>query len=427
MNKIITKYIHRQKLSLHPAMAAALKNGMFVIIPAYLENDTLPLMVDSLYKADREGIDVNIVIVVNDSESDSDEAHLKSLRLIDWCRQRGEELNDAHWQIITIDALRLNPKEKGAGLARKTGMDQVAIFCYLHNIDDAVMVSLDADTWVEANYFKAIKQYFEDDNRLACSIHFEHRIDESLPAACADAIELYELHLRYYKQALCVAGFPYSYHTFGSAIAFRLSAYVRAGGMTRKQAGEDFYFIHKLVYLGGYGELRTTTVYPSSRPSVRVIFGTGATVQKWLDDKMDIYETYNIQSFIDLKVLFGMAEQFFQLDEEQYQKKILELSGCVRSFLTEQDFYKDLKAISTHCANAGSFRKRFFEVFNAFRIIRYLNFVHEHFLEKMDVAEVAPLLLEANELLENPLVNTSELLKIYREIDRNGVKLTLLK
>jgi len=42
--------------------------------------------------------------------------------------------------------------------------------------------------------------------------------------------------------------------------------------MNRKQAGEDFYFIQKLMPLGGYFALNSTAIYPSPRESSRVPF-----------------------------------------------------------------------------------------------------------------------------------------------------------
>jgi hypothetical protein len=427
MKKQVVKYIQRQNLQLHYGMHQALVDGFFVVIPAYLENSTLPFTIESLYQAKREHIRVNVIIVVNDSDADSEMAHHQTLQLFDWCKQKAVELNDSSFRVIPIDAFRLDAREKGAGLARKIGMDQAVIYCASHEIDDAIIVSLDADTLVASNYFEAIDRYFKNSQRLACSIYFEHHFEANLPNECWQIIKLYELHLRYYKQALKLAGFPYSYHTFGSAIACRLSAYVGAGGMTRKQAGEDFYFIHKLVKLGGFGELNTTTVYPSSRPSVRVVFGTGATVQKWLDDNLAVYETYNLQSFIDLAELFKAVDDFFQLGRDAYEKRILDLPGRVRSFLVNQNFYDELAPVIGHCTSVKVFKKRFFEVFNAFRIIKYLNYVHEHFLAKTDVLEAAPKLLEVNGLLSNVFADEDELLSIYRQIDRNETVLQNLR
>ena len=50
-------------------------------------------------------------------------------------------------------------------------------------------------------------------------------------------------------------------------MAVKALPYVKAGGMNRRQAGEDFYFIQKLVPSGGYFSLNSTTVYPSPRAS----------------------------------------------------------------------------------------------------------------------------------------------------------------
>lgn len=427
MKKQFVKYIQRQNLQLHPSMHQALVDGIFVVIPAYLENSTLPFTIESLHQSQREQLKVNVIIVVNDSSGDSEVAHQQTLDLFDWCNQKASALNDNSFRIIPIDAFRLDAREKGAGLARKIGMDQVTMYCASNEIEDALIVSLDADTLVASNYFEAISCYFDVPNRLACSIYYEHHFEADLPTECWQIIKLYELHLRYYKQALKLAGFPHSYHTFGSAIVCRLSAYVGAGGMTRKLAGEDFYFIHKLVKLGGFGELNTTTVFPSSRPSVRVVFGTGATVQKWLDDKMTVYETYNLQAFIDLAELFKAVDDFYKLNKEAFEKRIIDLPGRVRSFLVDQNFYDEIAPVMNQCTSAKVFRKRFFEVFNAFRIIKYLNYVHDHFLAKTDVLDAAPLLLEANGLLINPFADEDELLSIYRSIDRNETVLKNLR
>ena len=74
------------------------------------------------------------------------------------------------------------------------------------------------------------------------------------------------------------AGLPYSYHTIGSAFAVTAKAYARQGGMNRRKAGEDFYFINKLIKGENFGEITNTTVFPSPRTSNRVPFGTGKAI-----------------------------------------------------------------------------------------------------------------------------------------------------
>ena len=78
-------------------------------------------------------------------------------------------------------------------------------------------------------------------------------------------IAAYELHLRYYTHGLRFSNLPYSFQTVGSAMAVRCSAYQKQGGMNKRKAGEDFYFIQKIIALGGYSELNSTTVFPVSK------------------------------------------------------------------------------------------------------------------------------------------------------------------
>ena len=170
----------------------------------------------------------------------------------------------------------------GVGLARKTGMDEaVRRFNSIDN-PDGVILNLDADCLVEKNYFVSVcNELLKKKDRTACSIYFEHPLSgNDFPENIYKYITLYELHLRYYFQGLAYSGFPYVFHTVGSAIAVKALPYIKAGGMNRRQAGEDFYFIQKLVPAGGYFNLNSTTVYPSPRASSRVPFGTGASIGK---------------------------------------------------------------------------------------------------------------------------------------------------
>ena len=125
------------------------------------------------------------------------------------------------------------------------------------------------------------------------------------------------MHLRYYYQGLAYSGFPYVFHTVGSAIAVKALSYVKAGGMNSRQAGEDFYFIQKLVPSGGYFNLNSTTVYPSPRASFRVPFGTGASIGKLTEDNSSILLTYNFLAFKELRTFFGMIENIYNCKPEE--------------------------------------------------------------------------------------------------------------
>ena len=81
----------------------------------------------------------------------------------------------------------------------------------------------------------------------------------------------------------------------------RASTYALSGGMNRRKAGEDFYFLHKIGPLGKIVAVRNTAVYPSARLSDRVPFGTGKAQQEWLVQSNRHRFLYHPQIFEDLR------------------------------------------------------------------------------------------------------------------------------
>ncbi|MCK7537793.1 MAG: hypothetical protein MZV63_46000 [Marinilabiliales bacterium] len=80
--------------------------------------------------------------------------------------------------------------------------------------------------------------------RSACSIYFEHPLSgDEFPDQYLQIIYTsYELHLRYYFQGLAFTGFPYVFHTVGSAIAVKAVAYMKAGGYEQETGRRGFLF-----------------------------------------------------------------------------------------------------------------------------------------------------------------------------------------
>ena len=157
--------------------------------------------------------------------------------------------------------------------------------------------------------------------------------------------------------------------------------------MKRKLAGEDFYFLQNLVQIGKVGEIDSTKVYPSARLSDRVPFGTGPILQKWMNGEEDLTLTYNFQAFIDLKSFFDFKEKFYKVDETAFELNLSELPNSIRDFIRKDNFQTELNEINNNCSSIESFIKRFFQKFNAFKILKYLNFAHEHFYKKAKLKE----------------------------------------
>jgi hypothetical protein len=389
---------------------------MVVVIPVYLE-DRLQDTIDSLLACTPVEGGVAVFLVVNAGIHSPADVVKYQQGIAD--KFKSWQCNQDWIQFYTIEAFDLPKKHFGAGMARKIGMDMaIQHFINTDNVN-GIIISLDADTIVQPNYFEALQHFFAQKKHQACSIYFEHPLDgDEFEAEVYEAITLYELHLRYYVECLCMIGFPYAYHTIGSCFAVKAAAYVKVGGMNRRQGGEEFYFLQKIIQLGGFGEANNTIVHPSPRISDRVPFGTGPSVKAILEKVDSDYHTYNLQGFIDLKEFFENIDKYYQVSEDEYHKIILELPGRVRSFLLNSDFYAELDELSKNCSTLNVFKKRFYELFNAFKLVKYINYVHEHFLERIPVFDASIELLQQLGYDTDDFFEEKELLMKFRAIQK---------
>ncbi|HPF51573.1 MAG TPA: glycosyltransferase family 2 protein [Draconibacterium sp.] len=364
------------------------ETGIIVIIPCLREPDILQTL-ESLENCLTPVSKVEVIVVVNHSEAAdkfTKEFNQNSVQEIEgWISE-----NDiADIRFYVVGPVELRKKWAGAGLARKQGMDEAVRRFNSIAKKDGIIVSLDADTLVEPNYLLEIESHFKTYiKNVGATIRFEHQ-KENLDAKQFEGIELYELYLGYYKKALEFTGYPYSLFTVGSAFAVKAEAYVKRGGMNRRQAGEDFYFLQNLVQLGPVGQITTTCVHPSARLSNRVPFGTGPILAKWMSGEEDLQLTYDLQSFIELKAFFDRRSSFYRKTNSEYNLIIDNLPESVRSFLLMDNFWNELDDLNQNCATVRAFENRFFQKFNAFKILKYLNFTTEHFYPKNELVKQA--------------------------------------
>ena len=311
-------------------------------------------------------------------------------------------------------------KHAGVGLARKIGMDEaVRMFESIDN-HDGVILCFDADCHCEPNFLSEVFNYFNNNPASSgCAINFEHPLNGILDDRVYKGITYYELHLRYYVDALKYAEFPYAYHTIGSSMAVRSSAYQKQGGMNRRKAGEDFYFLHKIIPLGHFGEITSTTVYPSPRASNRVPFGTGRAVGEWLAGEQEDYLTYHYQIFEDLKIFMNQVDSYFQVDEKGLKELILDLPRSISGFIVSLNFEIKLKEIQGQSTNLQSFRKRFFQWFDGFRVLKYVHFARDNFCPNIPTTEAVDWLF--GKYGEGPPTELKEKLIKLRNLDKEGV------
>lgn len=368
--------------------------SMIVMIPCLNEPEIIRTL-ESLWNCEPVTSACEVIVAVNDSESSHPEIKRFNQetfeRLMVW-----KDKNDRpDFALHPIYASEVNAKHAGAGMARKIGMDEATRRFNSLNRPDGVIISMDADCLVSSNYLKSIESYFASDKSyFAATINFRHRIDEMGDPRQRKGIQLYEDYLRYYKHAHDFAGFPNSIYTIGSAFAVRAGAYVKQGGMNRRQAGEDFYFLNKLTNLGKIGEINDACVFPSARVSDRVPFGTGAAMTKWMNEDGDLTMTYNFTAFRDLKLLFDSVDGLFRIEVGDIESKLAVCPQPVKEYLALIDFSKKLQEINSNSSSLLSFRKRFFQYFDAFVIMRFLNWSHPGYYPRQDLYEAISQLQE---------------------------------
>lgn len=406
MNYYINNFIEREQEILAPVPSNL---SIIVVIPCYNELGLISAL-SSLKNCNQPNGRVEVITVFNSSVIDN-QSILETNELMFAEAKSWTEKNTIAWlNFYFINASELPEKDAGVGLARKIGMDE-AVYRFESIHKDGIIACFDADATCHPNYLVELEKHFEENSKSpACSIHFEHPLKgDDFSKQNYKAIAAYELHLRYYKNALKYCGFPYAYHTIGSSMAVKSKAYQKQGGMNKRKAGEDFYFLQKMMALGNYTELIATSVFPSPRVSDRVPFGTGRAMQNYLSNSDMSFTTYNFNSFIDLKVLVDNLDKLWEQE--------IELPNPVSFYLKTINFEDNLKKIKQNSTSLNHFKQLFFNWFNAFKVLKYVHFARDNYYRDGDVFEEANKLLT---LLYDLSSKPNEMLKRYRALDLNN-------
>nr|WP_321355375.1 glycosyltransferase family 2 protein [uncultured Draconibacterium sp.] len=365
--------------------------GIIIVIPCLREQE-LSKTLNSLNQCDLPDCMVEVILLINQSEVADEETNRLNTQTKAEADEWIAENPKSGIRFYAVGPINLKKKWAGAGLARKKGMDEAIRRFNLTDNKNGILVSLDADTLVAKNYLVEIEKHFkEHPKQVGATLAFEHQ-KQQLDEKHREGIELYELYLDYYKRALHYSGYPYSLFTIGSAFAVKAEAYVKRGGMNRRRAGEDFYFLQNLVQIGRVGEITSTKVYPSARLSNRVPFGTGPILQKWMKGEEDLSLTYNFEAFKNLQQFFAHKDRLFKIQPNDYLELVSALNRPVKEFLELDKFSVELADLNNNCSRLETFEVRFFQKFNAFKILKFLNFAHEKFYQKADLREQVVLL-----------------------------------
>ena len=284
------------------------------------ETATLPLTLGDL--AVQTCRSFKVYICVNQPESwwnDGDEAHAAV------CRRNAELLQLLpQWRqrldLTVLDCssptLGWQPRRQGVGMARKRLFDTIVSDS---RSDDEIIVSLDADTRLDADYLRQLALTFDGHPEWAAvAVPYYHRLsgDEE-----ADRPLLrYECYMRHYLLQMLRIGSRYAFTAIGSAMAFTRRAYLRSGGITPLQGGEDFYLMQKFAKTGTVGlhleggDTNYIPVFPSGRISHRVPFGTGPAIAMSLAEQAEHYPFFAPAGFNAVAATYAMFPELYGHD-----------------------------------------------------------------------------------------------------------------
>lgn len=398
--------------------------NLVVVIPCFNEPDLIRSL-NALYNCARPKSAVEIITVINSGEHHPDKIKRDNLFALKEAEHWAEHYSSPEFNYHFLHFPDLPEKHAGVGLARKIGMDEAVN--RLEWVDkNGIIACFDADASCDENYLTELENHFEKYNRSpGCSVHFEHPLaGAEYDPEVYEAICKYELHLRYYKEALSWCGFPFAFHTVGSSMAVTSLAYQMQGGMNRRKAGEDFYFLNKIIGLGGFTELNTTRIIPSPRVSDRVPFGTGKAVGEYIETETGVQLTYNVSCFSALKNFVNLVPDLFNttLDERFFSG----LDPILLNFLKNDDYLSKLTEIQENTKEVETFIKRVFQWFDAFKVLKAIHYMRDHTSHNMPVEDAASDLLNLlGTVHEKKAAN--ELLSIYRKRQVEGSKMEINK
>lgn len=345
----------------------------YIIVPVYAE-DLLEKLCESLNNCHPPAQRFNIIWVINSKISDNAFEKNKASQNLEFLTNfpfQSDKISS-----IILDARNLEEKNAGVGLARKIGMDAV-IHSLKNDKNNPWLICLDADCQVSTNYFQKLEHTLISSNFQIATIEFQHPFWDEKNKSLQQGILQYELFLEYYRAGLQKSGFPFFFHTVGSSMACRAVPYAKCGGMNQRKAGEDFYFLHKLFPHYPHVEIPGPLVFPSTRISERVPFGTGRFQKKWVENNEHQWITYHPEIFQFLKTY--LSESMTYLKENENEPPFVSFKNTSKwglEWLETSQSELNLMQAKNASPNQEQRRKAFFRFFDGFMALRFVHFFH---------------------------------------------------
>jgi glycosyltransferase involved in cell wall biosynthesis len=328
---------------------------LYVAIPAMDELDYLPQTLQAI-ENQRCDYPVHLFVCVNQPDEWWQIAEKQAIcehnqQLLTWL------YNYKNVKINIIDYSSpqkgWNKKNYGVGWARKILFDKILQIA--DNQD--IIISLDADTLFNPDYFASIGDNFREHRHLtAISVPYYHHLTGD---DLADrAILRYEIYMRNWLLSMYRIRSPYAFTAIGSAIALKVSALRLIGGITPMKSGEDFYLLQKLRKMSSISNYNSEMVYPAARFSDRVEFGTGPAMLKGAIGHWESYPIYHKSLFLEIEEAYHLIPKLFKRNiEHPFFDFVRERSGKSNLWqLLRDNFREPAKFERAFHANADGLR-----------------------------------------------------------------------
>jgi hypothetical protein len=334
-----------------------------VALPVLDESEQLPRLIRCFESQTFRNF--NVTVCVNqpdewwhdDEHKNICEDNLRSLDLL-------KNVAGSKWKVIdrTSPGKGWKGRRHGVGWARKIVMDGISAEAG----EGDIILSMDADVEFSSNYFESVAENFLSNPRaVGMAVPYFHK-----PVANHDAyraILRYEIYMRYYSLNLWRIGSPYTFTALGSAMACPVWAYRAVGGMTPKMSGEDFYFLQKLRKFGNLLFWNPEKVFPASRFSDRVYFGTGPAMIRGNKGDWSGYPLFPVRFFDEIKETYDLFPSFFT---KTRNTKVVEF---LTAHLNEEDPFGMIRSNSK---DPVQFVRACHEKFDGLRVLQYLKTRH---------------------------------------------------
>jgi hypothetical protein len=368
------------------------KFELIIVIPAIGEFENIKTLLKSLLKNEKKFFSKTLFLfVINNLKSSSAQIKNDNSRSIELLKKiiTSENTNDdnivseiitAGLQVGLIDASssgnELPEKDGGVGLARKIGMDNALKLFDFGSERKNILGCLDADCTVSENYIQEVLKCFNERNLSAAHVNFAHSVSGNDEEKAA--IICYEIFLRYYLLALKFANSPFGFFTIGSTMFCDAESYIKAQGMNKKKAAEDFYFMEKLAKISKVEMIKEAIVFPSGRGSWRVPFGTGQRVNRFLKGTHDEHTLYSLKSFYVLKDWLNVFMTDETLNADKYLMIAKEINEDLYKFLVNNSFEKSWNKILSNSQNSEQINKQKIIWFDGFRTLKLIHYLRDN-------------------------------------------------